>query len=123
MSRHLSGAMVLASLLAAACGGKQSSPGPAWPESAGTVIPDDYKEDGGESIDPKVAASASIEASSKPEPEKTDDKKTDDKKADDKKADDKKADDKKADDKPSEPTSSTPPSPPVLEEIVIEIND
>jgi hypothetical protein len=103
---------------AAACGGKQSSSGPAWPESAGTVIPDDYKEDGGESLEPKVASS--VEASGKPEPAKTTDvKKPDDKKPDDKKPDDKKPDDKKPDEKPAETT----PTPPVLEEIIIEIKD
>jgi hypothetical protein len=49
-----------------ACGGASNS-GPAWPKSAGTVTPDTWEEDGGESIEPRVASDVTaIESSSEP---------------------------------------------------------
>lgn len=42
---------VAALLVLAACG-KKSTPDPAWPESAGSVTPETWEEDGGESLDP-----------------------------------------------------------------------
>jgi hypothetical protein len=38
-----------------ACGGRQGRD-PAWPESAGSMVPDDWKDDGGESLEPDVPA-------------------------------------------------------------------
>ena len=35
--------------------------GPAWPKSAGTVTPDDYQDDGGESLAPHPSHVAAIE--------------------------------------------------------------
>jgi hypothetical protein len=43
-----------------ACGGARDR-GPAWPKSAGTVSPDDYKDDGGESLEPRPSHVAAIE--------------------------------------------------------------
>ncbi len=40
-------------LAAAACGGKASTPDPAWPASAGHVAPETWEEDGGESLEPR----------------------------------------------------------------------
>jgi hypothetical protein len=100
-------------LLAAACGGSAQN-GPAWPKSAGTEIDpdDDPKDDGGESIDPRLPGSvASVEASTEPAPpaEAT----------------------PAATDTPAPPAAdqpATPPTPdvpvpvePVLEEIIIEV--
>lgn len=34
-----------------------ASRGPAWPASAGTVAPDDYQDDGGESLEPRASSS------------------------------------------------------------------
>lgn len=48
MRAALAGLLVLA-----ACGGKASTPDPAWPESAGHVAPETWEEDGGESLEPQ----------------------------------------------------------------------
>jgi hypothetical protein len=50
----------------AACGGASKS-GPAWPKSAGNMTPDTWEEDGGESIEPRVASDAApVESGSDP---------------------------------------------------------
>ena len=46
---------VLALLVIAACGGGGDR-GPAWPRSAGTELPDDASDDGGESLEPRSTA-------------------------------------------------------------------
>lgn len=66
--RRLAGVLTIA--LAACGGGGGDGAGPAWPKSAGWEAPEDWKEDGGESIEPQLAAeAAAIEASEEPEPE------------------------------------------------------
>jgi hypothetical protein len=54
------------------CGGRQAS-GPAWPESAGSMVPDDWKEDGGESLEPDAPAEvAALETAEEVEAEEVD---------------------------------------------------
>lgn len=48
----------LIALWLAACGGAAQT-GPAWPKSAGSMVPDDWREDGGESLEPQVVAEVS----------------------------------------------------------------
>jgi hypothetical protein len=56
---------------AGACGGRQAG-GPAWPASAGSMVPDDPAEDGGESLEPDApAAVAALETAEEPEIEVT----------------------------------------------------
>jgi len=75
----------LAALFLSACAGSGLSSTPTWPKSAGTVIPADWSEDGGESLEPRqpeeVAAldeedeeevEQEVEAADKPAAEKTD---------------------------------------------------
>ncbi len=51
-------------VLLGGCGGKAAPGGPAWAQSAGWVTPESSEEDGGESIDPRVASEAgAIESS------------------------------------------------------------
>jgi hypothetical protein len=55
-----------------ACGGRQGGD-PAWPESAGSMVPDDWKEDGGESLEPDVPAEvAALETTAEVEEETVD---------------------------------------------------
>jgi hypothetical protein len=55
--------------LLAACGKPAASSGPAWPKSAGWEPVEDWKEDGGESIEPRNADDvAAIESSDDPVP-------------------------------------------------------
>ncbi len=58
------GLVALASL--AGCGGAS---GPAWPKSAGSVVVDEWKDDGGESIDPHASRATAVERSAEPAPE------------------------------------------------------
>ena len=66
---HQAMRVVLASLVAlgiAACGGAQKS---AWPKSAGTERLGEPKDDGGESLEPRVPSEvAAVEAGGAPEP-------------------------------------------------------
>lgn len=49
---------------ATGCGGHAGDVGPAWPKSAGHVVPDSWEDDGGESLAPhQAAAVAAVEAS------------------------------------------------------------
>lgn len=59
-------AALAAALLLASCGGNR---GPAWPKSAGAVTVDEWKEDGGESIEPQASRATAIERSAEPTPE------------------------------------------------------
>lgn len=59
-------AAIAAALLLTACGGNR---GPAWPKSAGTVAVEEWKEDGGESIEPQTASATAVERSAEPTPE------------------------------------------------------
>jgi|GEM_PF-2646715 len=54
--------LVLSSLALAGCHGGGDR-GPAWPKSAGTVTPDSYLDDGGESLEPRASHLAGIEIS------------------------------------------------------------
>jgi hypothetical protein len=54
---------VLAAMLLAACGGRASSPEPAWPKSAGWQTPDSWEEDGGESLEPRADHLSAVEES------------------------------------------------------------
>lgn len=59
-------------LLLAACA--THSNGPAWPASAGTVVEDDWKDDGGESLEPRSGlASGLVEGKSSDDEKKSDD--------------------------------------------------
>ena len=51
----------------AGCHGASSS-GPAWPKSAGTVAPDGYEDDGGESLAPHPRHVAAIEVATDDSP-------------------------------------------------------
>jgi hypothetical protein len=63
---------VAASIPSAGCGGRKAS-GPAWPESAGSMVPDDWKEDGGESLEPDAPAEvAALETAEEVEAEEVD---------------------------------------------------
>lgn len=53
------------------CGGRAGADGPAWPKSAGWDIPDDWKDDGGESIAPATGHVAAVETSADAPPEVT----------------------------------------------------
>jgi hypothetical protein len=55
--------VLAATLLAAACGGRSSSPEPAWPKSAGWETPDTWEEDGGESLEPRADHLSAVEDS------------------------------------------------------------
>jgi len=57
---------ILLALSVAACGGKATASGPAWPKSAGWETPEDWKEDGGQSIDPESSEVAAVESSDEP---------------------------------------------------------
>jgi hypothetical protein len=71
MLRLPSLALVAVVALAGACGGRQAG-GPAWPASAGSMVPDDPAEDGGESLEPDApAAVAALETAEEPELEVT----------------------------------------------------
>jgi hypothetical protein len=101
-------------LAAAGCGARAGT-GPSWPKSAGTEVdPDLVAEDGGESLEPRREAVASVEASAEavPEPVKTVDPALPAETA--------------IEPKPDTPPVTPPPTgedPPIVEEIVIEISD
>jgi hypothetical protein len=57
---------IAVTLALAACGGKRDASGPAWPKSAGWDLPEDWKEDGGESIDPVDDGVAQVERAEEP---------------------------------------------------------
>ena len=61
-------AVTLALALALAACGRAPAAGPAWPKSAGTVAPEDYRDDGGESIQPHPHHVAAIEVATDPSP-------------------------------------------------------
>ena len=67
--------LVLALLVA--CGKPAASSGPAWPKSAGWEPVEDWKEDGGESIEPQVPEEvAAVEHGDEPKAEGDADTKT-----------------------------------------------
>lgn len=59
--------LAAALLVLVACHGARDR-GPAWPKSAGTVAPDDYQDDGGESLEPRTNHVAAIEVSADDRP-------------------------------------------------------
>jgi hypothetical protein len=65
-------AAAFAAVTAGACGGRHGGD-PAWPESAGSMVPDDWKDDGGESLEPDVPAEvAALETTAEVEEETAD---------------------------------------------------
>lgn len=72
MARGRRGLGLALGLGLAACQGAPAR-GPAWPKSAGTVVPASSQDDGGESLEPRAAGShvAAIEVAADPTPAAT----------------------------------------------------